>query len=133
MGGVMPGFVLILFFLCLFRPDWAFSEEMLIGTIVTVDTGKETFVLRPLGNTDAAWDIHVNIPPKCPNLTLEPGVKLRVWGDFHPGSDNRFAATSIARGDSCGRGSDQTGVRRRLMQGRCPSSGCREGPCRGSQ
>lgn len=94
-----------------------------MGTVLSVDPGKGVFVLRPLGNEDAADDIIVTISAKCPNLAIVPGATLRVWGALDVESDGRFIATDIARGDPRGPFSDQTGVRRRLMRGYSDSPG----------
>lgn len=85
-------------------------------------------MLRPLGNEDGADDITVTITAKYPNLAIEPGATLRVWGALDSESDGRFVATDIARGDPRGPFSDQTGVRRRLMRGRFQSPGGGHGP-----
>lgn len=119
----MRGYIFILISLSLFLPAWATAEEVLMGTVVSIDPGKGMFVLRPLGNEDAADDIIVTISAKCPNLTIEPGVTLRVWGAIDAESGGRYVATDIARGDPRGPFSDQTGVRRRLMRGYSQSPG----------
>ena len=102
-----------------------------MGTVLSVDPGKGVFVLRPLGNEDAADDIIVTISAKCPNLAIVPGATLRVWGGIGAESDGRFVATDIARGDPRGPFSDQTGVRRRLMRGYSQSPGGGHGYCGG--
>jgi hypothetical protein len=114
-------FILILW--RLLQPAGALAEEVLMGTVVSVDSGKGGFVLRPLGNEDATDDISVKITAQYPHLEIEPGVTLRVWGEIESESDGRFVATDIARGDPRGPFSDQTGVRRRLMRGRFQSPG----------
>jgi hypothetical protein len=124
----MRRYIFILILLCLFRPVWASAEAVLMGTVMSVDSGKGTFVLRPLGNVDAANDIIVTLSAKCPNLEIVPGVTLRVWGDLDAQSDGPFIATDIARGDPRGPFSDQTGVRKRLMRGRSQSPGGGHGP-----
>jgi hypothetical protein len=124
----MRRYIFILILLSFFRPLGASAEEVLMGTVVSVDPGKGMFVLRPLGNDDAAEDIIVTLSAKCPNLEIVPGATLRVWGELDAGSDGRFLATDIARGDPRGPFSDRTGVRKRLMRGRSQAPGGGHGP-----
>lgn len=114
-------FVLILL---LFVPRTeALADEVRMGTVVSVDSGKGVFVLRPLGNEDAAADLIVSIPSQNADIDIQPGVTLRVWGSLDAETNGRFIATDIGRGNPTSPFSDQTGVRRRLMRGRFQSPG----------
>ena len=124
----MRGFILFLILWRLFQPGGASADEVLMGTVVSVDSGKGVFVLRPLGNEDATDDISVAVAGNNFPTAIEPGATLRVWGGIDTESDDQFIATGIARGDPRGPFSDQTGVRRRLMRGRFPSPNQAHGP-----
>ena len=118
---------LILLFLG-FPESNSVAEELFLMRVVSVDaeSGKISAEVLdgPVPSTNGAEN-PVRKPGVVTILTgsgrfskqLHPGSIVRVWGKFS-GETGVFAARKLFPGKTAGRGTDPTGVRRRLGKGR---------------
>ena len=96
----------------------AFSSEVILGTVDTIDDDKGELQLKIMDSSIAKLEdkkvIRVKIMGRNPGLNLKTGDVVRVWGYHDDQSLGVFKAHSIT-GQACNRPNrDPTGVRSRL-------------------
>lgn len=109
----------LILFLCSW-PSTALAQEILLGTVISIDRDKGIFVLRldnSKGEAPPLVTIHSGVSdneaflPDC----VEVGGSVRVWGQYDGESTGSFRA-NVVRGPGLGQ-YDRSGVRSRLNRG----------------
>lgn len=119
------GISALVFLFCTW-PTVAGAQEVLLGTVVSVDRDKGTFVLQLEDSTEDApllVTIESGTAKEAPVLPscVETGEFVRVWGQYAGESTGLFRA-NVVRGPGMSH-QDRSGVRSRLTRGQGNQSG----------
>lgn len=114
MGEPMRRDILILIIISFLWPLSIAAKEVLVGTVVSVDSKKGEVIIRPIGSQAEEEDISIKIPARGLPGFVKPGVTLRIWGTA-PGPTHGFIPQRFTAADPRRPTADPTGVRQRLM------------------
>ncbi len=125
----MRTFLVFLILLFLGFPESnSVAEELFLMRVVSVDAESGKISAEALDGPEPSTNGTGN-PVRKPGVItvlmgsgrlpeqLHPGSVVRVWGEFS-GETGVFSARKLFPGKTAGRGTDPTGVRRRLGKGR---------------
>ena len=97
----------------------ASALDALLGEVISIDAENRQMVVSVDQSDDAGGARRVVIFYDRENLPgfVQPGMVVRLWGEFMGGNNSEFRLQSLRNGESLYHGRDPTGVRSRLKHG----------------